>query len=189
MRGPSSFKSELAVYREQLDCNPAPVRVANRWRAEFTTVVLDRLERHVTEKTWNKIKPSLPVAPGMFIAAIVRNAVQANDLAEIREQAPADEAKIHTRNERFWNGEVDEQLGTAIGLLAELRTSRERVPLREKTAPRQYFMASLRTWFQEVCGKPHDNVVPMLTNVVFDLQESPAKGDPPLSPERIKVSE
>ena len=191
MRGPSSFKSELAVYRQQVTLNPAPVHVGNRWRYEFTMVVLDRLERQVTEKTWNKIKPNLSVPCANFIAAIIQCAIPAEGQARVREQTPAVEDEIRNLAKRFVNAksdEIDERLGVAIGVLAEFRSLRERVPLREKTAPRNRFMASLRTWFQEVCGKPHDNVVAMLTNVVFDLQEPPEKGDPPLSPERIKVS-
>jgi hypothetical protein len=188
MRAPSSFKSEVAAFRQQLDSNPDPVHVGNRRRYDFTTEVLDRLERHLPEKTWNRIKPSLRVAPGFFIGAILRNALLAEGLARIREQAPAVEDKILTRDKRFWNGEVDEQLGDAIGALGEFRNSRERVPLREKTAPRNRFMANMRNWFKEVCGKPFVDIVAELTNIVFDLQEPPAKGDPPVSPERIKVS-
>jgi hypothetical protein len=188
MRALSSFKSEVAAFRQQLDSDPDPVHVGNRWRYDFTTEVLDRLERHLPEKTWNKIKPSLRVAPGFFIGVILRNALLAEGLTRIREQAPLIEGKMRNRTERFLNGEVDEQLGDAIGALGEFRNSRERVPLREKTAPRNRFMANMRNWFKEVCGKPFVNIVAELTNIVFDLQEAPEKGDPPMSPERIKVS-
>ena len=143
------------------------------------------------KKPGTKSNQILSVPCANFIAAIIQCAIPAEGQARVREQTPAVEDEIRNLAKRFVNAksdEIDERLGVAIGVLAEFRSLRERVPLREKTAPRNRFMASLRTWFQEVCGKPHDNVVAMLTNVVFDLQEPPEKGDPPLSPERKKVS-
>ena len=194
MRAPSSFKGEIAAFRQRLIDNPAPVHVGNRWRYELTMKVLARLERHVTEKTWNQIDPHLPVgcSCSLVILAIIRNAILAEGLKGVREQAPSTEEKVRTLGKRFVNAksaEVDlQQLSDAIGALREFQVMRKILPLREKTAPRNHFMTNLRTWFQEVCKKPLDDIVAELTNIVFDLQPRPEKGEPSVSPEKIQVS-
>jgi hypothetical protein len=192
MRGPSSFRGEIAAFRERLDLDPATVHVDNRWRYEFTMVVLDRLARHVTEKTWNKIKPSLPVECSSFITAIIQTALVAKRFETGDSELPDAEAKVLSDTKRFVTerrfDESLDKLQLAQSLLRDAKALSDRLLSREKTAPRQYFMVSLRAWFQEGCGKPHDNIVAMLTNVVFDLQPRPEKGEPPLSPEKIEVS-
>jgi hypothetical protein len=193
MRTLSSFKSEIAIYRRVIAQLPLDaVYAGKRWQYEFKMKVLDRLERHMTEKTWNKIETNLSVPCANFIDAVIEYAWLAEGLARIHQEGPDVEDQVHALTKRFQNaksGEVDEQqLGDAIKALGKFRIESKQVLGREKTGPRERFMTNMRAWFEDVCGKPRDDIVAVLTNIVFDLQPPPGKGDSPLPPERIQVS-
>jgi hypothetical protein len=160
----------VAAFRQRLTDNPAPVHVGNRRRYELTMELLDRLERHPdAEKVYNVIKSKWSVE--QFIATVVRDRLQAEELAKIREQASDADAKIRARTKRYLQGDYDDfQLAAEINALGEFKQQLKQLKLREKTGPRTGFMANWRAHFKRLCGQPHDRIVALLTNIVFDLK-------------------
>jgi hypothetical protein len=113
MRAPSAsgFKVEIAAYRNRLTTDPAPINVQNRWRYEFTMEILDKWENHPdAEKFWLAVAPLIEpqCTPGEFIAAALRDRLQAEELSRIQKKAPAvgskmrHDAKRYARRQTAW---------------------------------------------------------------------------------------
>ena len=170
---PASFRSAIAAYREKLiadnpDRPPPPDLLA----------VLTRWERHELAATiWVAVKEALPAdmlpSEDRFIELVLQRRSMARRLAETYSALTWAEAKKRTmRHLRDKKGPEFAQalagLSQEFTTLTDVMERRERLLGRQKeNAERKQFMKDWLGVFTNLCGRPLEQVVRVLTEIVY----------------------
>jgi len=172
MRAPAtSFKSELAAYRQRLEASHQ--ELGPHWKCQLALEVLDRWEKHAdVEKIWDTIRPKLPTDPsvaGQFIATVLLHRIKAREIEAVIARLPDVVTKNKARTRRHLDAGNYADLVNENALLGAAVAARSRLLSRETTvAARNRFMVFLRSTFQKLCGQPHHGIVASLTEIAFD---------------------
>jgi hypothetical protein len=168
MRAPApSFKNELAVYRQRLV----------KERASYPLIagalqVLDRWRDHADVETiWNTLKEKLPAdampTAVQFIDLILQRWEIATELDERIRKIPDIEDKTRYRIKHHSQKRKYGQIARETALLDDILGKRARLLGRQGNG-RRLFMEGWSAKFQELCGKPLDEIVAPLTEITFD---------------------
>ena len=176
MRAPApSFKSAIVSYRAAV-LNGAP---AGRER-DFISAALNRWHSHPdTERIWKAIEKAciahknVPPPASFFIAWILRIGQDYQRLSKRIAEAPDEQSELLSQAERDWR--AGHTLSAAWKrTLAEGAAQHATAVLgRQKGgAPQKRFRRMVRDTFIETCGRPLNEVVAVLAEIIFDTEVS-----------------
>ena len=166
-----SFVSELEAYRIWLVSNskddpylPYKLKIIQQWK-----------DHPLADKTWGIIcqelsTDDLPSARD-FITFALERAIVARETDRVVKEERQVVIRVNQLAERKWKN--DEHLLAAImkSAIAEHELVSTRLLGREKkTAARKRFMVGWSSKFKELCEWPLDEVVRVLTEVIFDIR-------------------
>jgi hypothetical protein len=169
MRGPSSFKSELAAYRRQV----IP-QIADDDQRRLASKIIDNWKDHAAVETiWNTIKRKLPAedmpTAEEFIYLVLERRLSWDRVKRNNSETPALVAKFKTQLRRHLREENFSQLERETPLLSKYLEVRDRLLGRKKAAaPQKLFSKEWRDQFRKLCGDPLDEVARVLTEIAFD---------------------
>jgi hypothetical protein len=163
------FKSELAAYRQKLLVSenkdqpwlPEAVQVLDNWR-----------DHPDVEAAWTTLTRRLPSEaicdPGQFIDLVLARWFAAFKLEEASREGPAVEAKVRSVATRQWG---DGEWASAAYRMQEAdkfkKLGKEVLGHKKKDSPRKRFIIGWAEAFRSLCGRPLNNVICVLTEVVF----------------------
>jgi hypothetical protein len=186
-----SFTDNIAAFRKSLIAGNPPHDKGYR----IAVGILDRWElRPDADSMWDKIKSKLrypepaerfvAIAPGLFIAAIIKAGFVAYGVDKVVRELPDEEKKQVSNIKRLLNEGQHDQAHERLSLLSSVLEARKKLSQKKETAARTQFMVALHDYLMEQCGQPFHNEVATLTNIVFDLR--PKDKDTPK--EKIEVT-
>jgi hypothetical protein len=174
MRAPSpTFRAAFTFVRETVEEEmPAgPER-------ELVLQMLKRGEDHgATDDIWKAITDAAVAndkpAPEAVerIEWLINSRLKCEEASLVVEQWPAQKAKLLTQVKRAWKGPVSEWSDAAVkgGAVEDFEARMNAVLGRKKkSGPRQRFMRLWTASFRDFCGDPLDEVVRVLTEIVFN---------------------
>ena len=168
-----SFVSELEAYRIWLVSNskddpylPYKLKIIQQWK-----------DHPQADQTWGIICQELSTddlpTPRDFITYVLGSAIVASETDRVVKEERQVVIRVNQLAERKWKN--DEHLLAAImkSAIAEHELVSTRLLGREKkTAAKKRFMLGWSNKFKELCGQPLDQVVRVLTEIVFDVEVS-----------------
>jgi len=167
---PTGFKSELEAVRAWVSDQPEDalrpqiLKILDRWRGHPAADLM-----------WGKISKAAtaggqaPLGGREFVGLVIRLWIAATEIKRVTDGSPALERKARAQADRaFREDRVAEAALKKLGAI-ELEARRTRLLGRKQAdAHLQNFKSRCSELFANNCGKPLDDVVATLTEVVFD---------------------
>jgi len=170
MKAPTpTFKAELEAYRQKLLVSenrdqpwlPEAVQVLDRWRKHPDV--------EVAWKTLTRRLPSEAIRePAQFIDLVLERWFAAFRLEEASREGRAVEANVRSVATRQWR---DREWASAAHRMEEAdkfqKLGKEVLGHKRRDSPRKRFIIGWAEMFRNLCGQPLNNVICVLTEVVF----------------------